>query len=533
MKQIKLLVFLPPFLLMLGGVLLSYYEPDRFARNMTGSFYWVRNNFSWLFCLTLVTMVFLCAVAAMSPFGRVIIGGPQAKPLLSKWRWFTIILCTCIAIGILMWGAAQPIIFFCEPPESKGIEPESPDAARLSLSYTLLLWTWTPYSINTLLGLMFAFGYYNMKRPFSLGASLSPMLGRGGKWTGQIIDAICLFALVAGVSGSLGGAILMISGGLDHLWGVKAFMLDEAGEIVKAKEAFVLGMITLALAGLFTLSAATGLMKGIRFLSHINTIMLIVLVFFLFVCGPMAFILNASVEAFGHMLSHYFEDILFIGAIQQDSWAKDWLIFSWANCFAWGPISAVFLGRIAYGRSVRAFIAFNLLLPALFTSFWMCVFGGSALHIELFGNGGLVTAYKESGVESVAYAFLDCFPLGAVLVPFFLVSCFISFVTAADSNVSAMSGLSSTGISPETPESSTLAKLLWGTILGLVAWVMIVFANLDGIRMLSSLGGLPAMLLAIGVIYCTIKVIMNPRKYDEFKDGYDEVGQPLHIQSEE
>jgi glycine betaine transporter len=40
-------------------------------------------------------------------------------------------------------------------------------------------------------------------------------------------------------------------------------------------------------------------------------------------------------------------------------------------------------------------------------------------------------------------------------------------------------------------------KIVWGTIIGVIAWVMITFASLDGIRMMNSLGGLPAMFIII------------------------------------
>ena len=117
----------------------------------------------------------------------------------------------------------------------------------------------------------------------------------------------------------------------------------------------------------------------------------------------------------------------------------------------------------------------------------------------------------------------------------FVVTAFLSFVTAADSNTSAMGGLSSTGISPESPEPGILIKIVWGTTIGLLAWIMITFTRtegvkddgLNGIRMLSNLGGLPALFLCIGATICAIMVAWNPKKYDTFKNGYDEKGRPI------
>ena len=125
------------------------------------------------------------------------------------------------------------------------------------------------------------------------------------------------------------------------------------------------------------------------------------------------------------------------------------------------------------------------------------------------------------------YAFLSHFPLAQVLVPVFLIATFLSFVTAADSNTSAMGGLSSSGISPESPEPSVMIKVVWGVMIGLIAWIMISFAHIDGIRMLSNLGGLPALFLCSGAMICVIMVAINPSKYDTFSAGYDNAGTPL------
>ena len=73
-------------------------------------------------------------------------------------------------------------------------------------------------------------------------------------------------------------------------------------------------------------------------------------------------------------------------------------------------------------------------------------------------------------------------------------------VVSADSTTSAMSGVSSTGISPESPELSMSVKIAWGVTVGLVSWVMVSLGHLDGLRMLASLGGLPAMFLLFVVI---------------------------------
>jgi glycine betaine transporter len=88
--------------------------------------------------------------------------------------------------------------------------PNSPEAAHFAISTVYLHWTLTPYAFGSMVGLMFACAYYNMKRPFSLGDPLVPLLGRlGDGKVGHVIDAVCLYCLVAGLTSALllGGGI--------------------------------------------------------------------------------------------------------------------------------------------------------------------------------------------------------------------------------------------------------------------------------------------------------------------------------------
>jgi len=504
-RNIKPVVFLPPFLLMLAVVVLNFLDLETFTAVMTGAKNWVLDTFGWLVVLSAFGMLVVCVAIACSPFGRVVIGGPDAKPLLTRWQWFTIALCTYIAIGVLFWGPIEPIYYLSGPAESTGVKPNTPDAALFSISKIYLHWTCTPYAIITVVALMFAFAYYNMGQPFSLGATLSPLLpSRGGGTTGQVIDAVCLYTLATGMAASLGGALLLFSGGVHHLTSV-------AGKASPA----MLAVIAAAIVGTFTVSAVTGLMRGIRFLSHINTIVMIGLLLLVFVLGPMRFVVGFAVEGFGRFLSHYPQEALFTGAASSDPWAKTWTMMHFSNWFAWAPISAVFLGRIAYGYTVRSFMLFNLVLPGIFTGLWMAIFAGTAIHMQLYADVGLSSILEQDGLEGAMYTFWEQFRFSQILIPVFLVTSFLSFVTAADSTTSAMSGLSSTGISPESPEPSTTIKIIWGVTIGLIAWIMISFAHLDGVRMLSTLGGLPALLLCLVVTFCLIKVALQPGRYDK------------------
>ena len=376
-------VFWPPFILLLGAVGLNFFVPDQFAKITNGTNAWLLSNFGWMFLLCGFACVLLCVYICMSRFGEIRLGGKNAKPLMPMWNWFAITVCTTIAVGILLWSTAEPLKHLASPPAAKNIEANSPEAAKFALSTMYLHWTFTPYAIYAVASLTFAFTYYNMRRPYSLGSPLAPLFGDITKGPlGKFIDAVCLYSLVAGMAASLGGGILILSGGLHYL-------IPQ----IPAKSPFVWAIIAGIIITTFVISSATGLMKGIRILSSINTYALFALAIFVLIFGPTVFILTFGLECFGIYLTRFFEMNLFGDSFAEvegnTNWAQGWIIFYWAVWFAWTPITACFLGQISYGRTVREFMLVNFIFPALFGVAWMAIFSGSAINFELFGGGEL------------------------------------------------------------------------------------------------------------------------------------------------
>lgn len=519
-KSAKLnhVVFWPPFLLLLGAVVLNFVAKDQFKLITETANDWVLTNFGWLFTTVAFLAVLLCIYICFSPMSKVRLGGPDAKPLMHMWNWFAITVCTTIAVGILLWATAEPIYHLTGPPGSKGIEANSPAAASFAMSTMYLHWTFTPYAIYAVASLMFAFAYYNMKKPYSLGSPLTPVLGdRVTGTVGNLIDAVCLYSLVAGMAASLGGGILILGGGLNHM--IPA---------IDGKSTWVWAAIAAVIIVTFVVSSATGLMKGIRILSSINTYALFGLAIFVFIFGPTIFILNFGLESFGTYFTHFVEMNLFTDSLTgagddsaEKPWTHAWTTFYWAVWLAWTPITACFLGQIAYGRTVREFMLVNFILPAMFGACWMAIFSGTALHLEMFADANFVEIIndKEMGTEQVAYSLFNYLPMSGLLAVFYIASTFICFVTSADSNTTAMAAISSSGITPENSEGGLAIKIAWGVTVGLVAWVMISFADINGIKIISTLGGFPAAILVLLVIVSLFKVATNVEKYDTFSSS--------------
>ncbi len=501
MTRLRPFVFWPPFLVLIAVCGFSLLDPLAMIAVIAELNSRMMGTFGWLFSVGALVFFLLCLVVYFSPLAKIRIGGKAAVPLLTKWRWFSITLCTTIATGILFWGTAEPLFHLHAPPPSFGLVPNSREAAVFAVSTMYMHWSLIPYGIYTLAGLMFALCYHNLKQPFSLGSMLYPIFrGKVHRSVDTVIDALCLFCLVAGMAASLGAGILIISGGLQQ-------MLDVPYGITTT------GAVALAIVAAFVASAASGLLRGIRILSEINVSIFITLGIFMFVVGPTVYLLTFGMEAFVEFITHFFQRSL-IGTLTPDTeWAKSWTIFNWTNWLAWTPITALFLGRIAIGYTVREFIIFNLFLPALFACVWIMIFSVSAIHYDFQSPDSPLYAIlnQGGGASRVIFAILDQLPLAQLTSVVFFVTAFLSYVTAADSNTTAMSGISVVG----TNEPPLSVKVAWGGLIGLIAWIMISFAGegkdqgLEGIKILSNLGGFPALILMLFVAWGMVKLMLD------------------------
>ncbi len=512
-ERTRPLVFWPPAILLLAALSFSVVDYSGFHAAVTAANGWLLSRFDWLFSLASFLAVVLVTWVAISPLGAVRIGGPDAKPILSRWNWFSITLCTTIAIGILFWGAAEPIFHISAPPDFAHAQPQSDEAARFAVSTLFMHWTITPYALYSIPALAFALAHFNLGRPYSLSGPLSIIFGRAATGRGgALIDAAGLYALIAGVAASLGVGVMTLAGGIDRL----TFFSD--GPALR----FV---VTIAIVGVFIASSITGIQRGIKFLSDINVKFFFLLAAFILIAGPTGAILSLGASALGDYVAHFVPASLALGERAGAPWMHDWTVFYFANWLAWAPITALFLGRISVGYTVREFLTFNLLAPAAFSAIWMTIFGGAAIEADAV-TGALSAALNERGPDAVVYALFDALPMAAFVAGAFVMLSFISFVTAMDSNTHSIAAvcLKPAKSHDDERKSSIPVKLFWGVLVGAVAWVMTSTTGIDGVRMLSNLGGAPGLLIliAMGAVIITLRI----RWLDEVRAGQQPAPSP-------
>ena len=490
--RINYTVFLLPFSILMACLVFSLVNDKAFGKAMTSFFYWIAMNFGWSIVLAVFAQVVIFCFIAFSSIGGIRLGGPGAKPNVSTWNWFAMSLCAGIAIGILFWGTVEPIQYFSSPPESMGLKPFSEDAAIFSMAQCFLHWSFSTYGIYCIFGLPVALAHYNYRQRFAISSSLYFLIGdRCQGKIGDIVDGICLFALAGGMAASLGMGIMQTSSGLDFVFGI-------------APSKVIWTLVAVFLISSYCISSYTGINRGIRILSDNNAKLFIGFMIFVFFAGPTRFLLDLGVQSLGDFINNLPAKSMFLSPINGDTFPRWWDLFYWANWYAFAPIVGLFLVRLSYGRTVRQFLAVNLLLPACFGIIWFIVFGGTAIDFQMNGVN-LWDAMQNKGVESAVFTFIQQLPLSKILLPIFLVIILVSFITLADSMTTTVSSLSVITPPDYQGEPPAAMKIAWGVIMGGVGLIMINFAGIDGIKMVSVVAGLPTFLLATVVIVSLLK----------------------------
>lgn len=501
-------IFVPMaiFITAVIATMIDRHEFLAFARLLND---WILATFSNVISWAVFGFVLTSFGVLVSPLGKVTIGGVGAKPILKPWSWFSITLCTTIAIGILFWAMAEPMYHLYEPgAAARGIDAASSEARAFSLVTLFMNWAISPYAIYTVAALTFALAYHNLGKPYSVSGPFIALLGRPlPNAVAAVLDAAILLALIMGMAASLGAGMLLLSGGVANLTGLPN------GPVSLALVAASIGVVVL-------ISSLTGLMRGIRVLSVVNTWFFFIFVGVIILFGPTREIFVQGGAAMFSYAGEFLDRSLLIGEARQDGeWAKSWTTFYFANWLAWAPVTAMFLGRIARGYTVRAFVLVNLILPALFSMLWMSVFGVFAMETDLAQGGVLKQTLDAIGPEGVMFRALEFIPLTSVLIPLVLILSFISYVTAADSNTEAISQICKTHDGPmtemdETEPSAPRLKIIWVLLLCLMAWIMVSFSGIDGVRMLSNVGGLPALFVVLGLQVCLIRMVFQANVLD-------------------
>lgn len=467
---------------------------------------WLYTNFDWFFLLGGNIFVLVCFLLIISPFGKVRLGGTEAKPDYSYAGWFAMLFAAGMGIGLMFYGVSEPISHFQTSVGGTAVEDgmrtdwaplgaaegDNAEARRLGMAATIYHWGLHPWAIYAVLALGLALFAYNKGLPLTVRSIFYPILGeRVWGWPGHVIDILAVFSTIFGLATSLGLGSAQAVAGLNALFDIP---MGNTTQVV-----LVLGITAVAL-----VSVVAGLDKGVKRLSEVNMGLALLLLLFVIIVGPTVAILTGF---FGNMWSYAenFAGLAMPFGREDTNFSQGWTSFYWAWWISWSPFVGMFIARVSRGRTVREFMVCVLLIPSAACALWMTAFGGTA--ISQYVNDGY-EAVVNAGLDLRLFEMLAALPLAQITSFIAIILVIVFFVTSSDSGSLVIDTITAGG----KMEAPTPQRVFWASFEGLLAIALILGGGLTALQAMAVSTGLPfTIVLLVGCFSLYKGLASEPR----------------------
>ena len=241
----------------------------------------------------------------------------------------------------------------------------------------------------------------------------------------------------------------------------------------------------------FSLSAASGIDKGIAVLSRLNVGLAIVLGLALLVLGRPQFVATTLVDS----LALYGTEGLAM-ALHRDNtdWLGFWTVFYWGWFLGYAPIMSAFVARISRGRTVRELVLAVGVVAPLLTHIWFVLLGGTGLGLELEQPGVITDVLAEQGLASTLIAIVGALPGAPVWIALALILVFCFLATTADSMAYAISVVVSGKATPPVAQ-----RLAWACGMGILTALLLLSGkgSIDALQQFIVVTAVPVTLILV------------------------------------
>lgn len=460
---------------------------------------WLTSNLDWFFIAAGNIFVVVMLAVAVSPLGKVRLGGTEATPDYTYLGWFSMLFAAGMGIGLMFFGVSEPLSHFGSAFGGTTVEGgvrtdwaplgaaagDAEAATRLGMAATIYHWALHPWAIYATIALGLALFSFNKGLPLTIRSVFYPLLGeRIWGWPGHIIDILAVLATLFGLATSLGYGASQASSGLNFLFDVP---LGNTTQIV-----LVIGITAIALA-----SVVAGLDAGVKRLSEINMALALLLMVFVIAVGPTLDILSGFFANLGAYVQ-YLPALSNPVGREDINYSQGWTAFYWAWWISWSPFVGMFIARVSRGRSVREFILAVLIVPSLACVLWMTVFGETAI-LQVVRDG--YEAAKTAELPLQLFTMLDALPLASITSCIAIILVVVFFVTSSDSGSLVIDVIAAGGkVDAPLPQ-----RVFWCTFEGLVAIALILGGGLVALQAMAVSTGLPFTIVLLMSAVAVVK----------------------------
>ncbi|HYF46179.1 MAG TPA: choline BCCT transporter BetT, partial [Acidimicrobiales bacterium] len=454
---------------------------------------WTSEWFGWFYILFATAVLVFVLFLGISRYGRTKLGPEHSTPQYSTFAWASMLFAAGIGTDLMFFAVAEPVTQYLAPPVGEG---ETVAAAREATVWTLFHYGLTGWGMYAVMGMALAYFSYRRNLPLAIRSALYPVLGKRVQGPlGHGVDIAAVLGTIFGVATSLGIGVVQLNFGLEVLFGIPE---GRAAQI---------GLIVLAVAAA-TVSAVSGVDRGIKRLSQLNVLLAIGLAAFVLFAGKTTFLLNGLVLNVGDFVSSFPSLTMQTFAFERPvEWLNSWTLFFWAWWIAWAAFVGLFLARISRGRTIRQFVVGTMVIPFSYIVMWISIFGNSAIERIRDGDaafGELAMNTPEQGFYTLLMEY-PAFPfIGAVATFVGL----LFYVTSADSGALVMANLCSHLRTPQD-DGGKGVRIFWAVATGLLTAAMLIVGGVPALQNATIIMALPftfVMVLVMVGLYKALRV---------------------------
>ncbi|MDW2057168.1 BCCT family transporter [Vibrio sp. 506] len=451
------------------------------------------NSFDWLFIWSGNLFVIFCLGLIVSPYGKIRLGGVDATADYSFLSWLSMLFAAGMGIGLMFWSVAEPAAYFTGWFETPlGVEPNTPEAAKLAMGATMYHWGLHPWAIYGVVALSLAFFSYNKGLPLSIRSIFYPILGdRAWGWAGHIVDILAVLATLFGLATSLGLGAQQAASGIQHVFGFEAGL---------GLQVIVITAVTL----LAVVSVLRGIDGGVKVISNINMLVAFLLLILVALIGY-----AVTLGSIPTTLMAYIENLIPLSnphGREDETWMHGWTVFYWAWWISWSPFVGMFIARVSKGRTVREFITAVLIVPTTVTIIWMSVFGGMAID-QIVNNVGILGQDGLTDVSLAMFQMFDALPFGILLSIIAVVLVLVFFITSSDSGSLVIDSITAGG-KVDTPVPQ---RVFWAFLEGAIAIALLWVGGTEAVQALQAGAISTALPFTIILLLMCVSLLMGMR----------------------
>ncbi len=466
---------------------------------------WVSTWFGWYYIALTTTVLIFVVYLGFSRFGAVKLGPEHSRPEFSTGAWASMLFAAGIGTDLMFYAVYEPVTQYLTPPSGAG---ETVTAARESTVWTLFHYGISGWGMYSLMGMALAYFAYRMNLPLAVRSALYPLLGkRINGAAGHGIDIAAVLGTIFGVATSLGIGVVSLNVGLNIVFGVPTGLAAQSALIILA--------VVIA-----TISAVSGVDKGIKVISQVNVLLAIALAAFVLVTGRTSHLLNAMVLNIGDY-ARLFPNMTMQTFAFEDTgdWMSLWTLFFWAWWIAWSAFVGLFLARISRGRTIRQFVSGTLVIPFSYIVMWIAIFGNAALDEIRGGNTSFTKIASEATDPSNGlWALLQDYPAFPVVASLAIVVGLLFYVTSADSGALVMANLSSR-LRTANDDAGPRLRIFWAVATGSLTLAILAAGGIYALQYATVIVGLPFAFVMVGVMWGLYRALAVEAHIADSREG--------------